>query len=74
MTNQTEFSGRTALITGGTRGIGRAASVRLASEGARVALNYVSNEDAAAETLEEIRQLRYLLETVAATDSHWWQR
>ena len=45
-----EFSGRTALVTGGSRGIGRAISVRLAREGADVAVNYVSDEAAAHET------------------------
>jgi hypothetical protein len=42
-----ELAGRTALVTGGSRGIGRAVCVRLAREGARIALNYTSNEDAA---------------------------
>ena len=44
-----ELAGRTALVTGGPRGIGRAVCVRLAQAGARVALNYVSDEAAAAE-------------------------
>jgi 3-oxoacyl-[acyl-carrier protein] reductase len=48
------FADRTILITGGSRGIGRAASLRLASEGARVAINYVANEAKAAETVAEI--------------------
>jgi hypothetical protein len=48
------FSDRTVLITGGSRGIGRAASLRLASEGARVAVNYVSNVAKANETVAEI--------------------
>jgi 3-oxoacyl-[acyl-carrier protein] reductase len=44
-----EFAGRTALVTGGSRGIGRAVCVRLAREGARIALNYTSNDAAARE-------------------------
>jgi len=50
-----DLSGRTALVTGGSRGIGRAISVRLASCGARVAINYVRNVEAAEETAELIR-------------------
>ena len=44
-----ELAGRTALVTGGSRGIGRAVCVRLARDGARVAINYASNEAAARE-------------------------
>ncbi len=49
MTEQ-EFAGRTALVTGGSRGIGRAISVRLAEGGATVAVNYIGNDVAAEET------------------------
>ena len=48
------FTNRTILVTGGSRGIGKSASLRLAGEGARVAVNYVSNEAKAAETVAEI--------------------
>ncbi|HTI50072.1 MAG TPA: SDR family NAD(P)-dependent oxidoreductase [Planctomycetaceae bacterium] len=44
------FANRTALVTGGSRGIGRACCLRLARGGARVAINYRSDEAAARET------------------------
>ena len=45
-----------ALVTGGSRGIGRAVCVRLAKEGYHVLINYRSNRDEAAKTLDMIRQ------------------
>jgi 3-oxoacyl-[acyl-carrier protein] reductase len=50
-----DLSGRTALITGGSRGIGRAAADLLARAGARVAINYVRDEAAANAAVREIR-------------------
>ena len=43
------LEGRTALITGGGRGIGRATAIRLARAGARIAINYKGNGEAAEE-------------------------
>jgi 3-oxoacyl-[acyl-carrier protein] reductase len=45
-----------ALVTGGSRGIGRAACVRLAQMGYHILVNYVNKTDAAEETLELVRQ------------------
>ena len=43
-----------AFVTGGSRGIGRAIALRLASQGWPVIINYRSNEEAARQTLDEI--------------------
>lgn len=51
------LEGRTALITGASRGIGRAIALRFAAEGADVAINYVSNEDAAREVAAAVEKL-----------------
>jgi 3-oxoacyl-[acyl-carrier protein] reductase len=48
--------GRVAIVTGGGRGIGRAISVRLAGEGANLAISYRSNDDAAEESAEGVRE------------------
>ncbi len=45
--DETEFDTRTALVTGGSRGIGRAICARLGQAGVRVAVNYAQNADAA---------------------------
>ena len=46
---------RYALITGGSRGIGRGIALKLAQQGVKVAINYVKNEAAAKETLAKVR-------------------
>jgi NAD(P)-dependent dehydrogenase (short-subunit alcohol dehydrogenase family) len=45
-----------ALITGGSRGIGRGIALKFAESGINVAVHYYRNESAAKETLEEVRK------------------
>jgi 3-oxoacyl-(acyl-carrier-protein) reductase len=48
------LDGKTALVTGGSRGIGRAIALELAREGAKVAINYHNNDAKAQEVADEI--------------------
>ncbi|MEU9802918.1 SDR family oxidoreductase [Streptomyces sp. NPDC051000] len=49
-----KLDGKTALVTGSSRGIGRSIALALAAEGARVAVHYAGNEAAAKETVNSI--------------------
>ncbi|MEL6245130.1 MAG: glucose 1-dehydrogenase [Pseudomonadota bacterium] len=50
-----KLQGKTAIIAGGARDIGRSISIKLAQEGARVAINYHSSEAGARDTLEAVK-------------------
>ena len=45
------FAGKTAIVTGSSRGVGRATAIRLAEGGANVVVNFLSNDGEAAETV-----------------------
>jgi 3-oxoacyl-[acyl-carrier protein] reductase len=52
-----DLSGKTAVVTGGSRGIGRAIALRLAGQGADVCLSYRGNATAAEETVKAVQAL-----------------
>ena len=52
-----DLTGKCAVVTGGSRGIGRAIVLRLAEQGADVCFSYVSNADAARATAKEVEAL-----------------
>jgi len=49
------LNGQTALVTGANSGIGQAVAVEMAREGARVVINYITNEEATQQILDDIR-------------------
>ncbi|NVE93446.1 SDR family NAD(P)-dependent oxidoreductase [Altererythrobacter lutimaris] len=68
-----KFEGKTAIVTGGSRDIGRAISVKLGSEGANVVVNFNSNEtdaDATAEAVEAAggKAIKVKADVTKATD------
>ena len=57
MSEQKTFTGRAAIVTGGTRGIGRAIAIELARRGADVAFNYAKSADSAESLKTELEAL-----------------
>ena len=64
------LGGKVALVTGGSRGIGRAVVDLLSSFGAKVAVNYVRDEQAAAATVRELRESGAEVLAIQADVSH----
>jgi 3-oxoacyl-[acyl-carrier protein] reductase len=52
-----KLEGKVAVVTGGARDLGRAISLKLASEGAKVVINYFDNQEDAEETLKQVQEL-----------------
>ena len=61
-----DLSGRVALVTGSSRGIGRACAIRLAEAGADLVINYVSARAAAMEVAEQVAALGRQVSVVKA--------
>ena len=61
-----EFDNKSVIVTGGTRGIGRAISLHFASQGARVTAAYLGNDDAAAELMRAAQGLSGTVTTIKA--------
>lgn len=68
MSEPQTLQGKTALITGASRGIGRACAVKLAAQGARVAVHYGSNRAAAEQTLALMQGDGHILVQADITD------
>ncbi|HVN01365.1 MAG TPA: SDR family oxidoreductase [Caulobacteraceae bacterium] len=66
-----DLSGRTALVTGGSRGIGKAIALALADAGADVAVNFRRDADAAAETVKEIEAKGRKAKAYSASIENW---
>ena len=66
-----KLQGRTAIVTGGSRGIGRGIVLAFAREGADVAINYRRDEAAARDTAEQVRALGRRAEVYRADVADW---
>ena len=69
------LTGKTALVTGATRGIGRAIALKFAAEGADIAFTYRSQHEAANSLVEELQALgvkakAYASDAASFEDAH----
>ena len=64
-----DFTDKKVLITGGSRGIGRACAIGFAERGARVAINYLSNASAAESTLGQLSGTGHTMLQADVSDS-----
>ena len=67
--NKKEFNGKVVLVTGASRGIGKAIAIELAKCGAYVAINYNSNTRLAKNTLKSVRNYGVNAEIIKANVS-----
>ena len=65
------FEGKTAIVTGASRGVGRATALRLAEGGANVVVNFLSREDLANEVVEICRRKGVKVFAVQGDVSNW---
>ncbi len=65
------FQGKTAIITGASRGVGRATALRLAESGANVVVNYLSREEDANEVVRECENCGFGAIAVQGDVSQW---
>ena len=63
------FSGKTAVVTGGSRGLGRAVCRKLAEGGANVVFSYAGNTAAAQETVKELESMNGSFRATTSTSS-----
>ena len=66
-----DLTGRTALVTGGSRGIGKAIALSLAAAGADIAVNYRRDEAAAADTVAQVVAMGRKAKAYSASVENW---